>query len=120
MSARRTRSSLARIAVASAALLAGCVVAAAGAPSAPRSTPHCARPVPAAKAAPVPASADAPSGLPPGAPPMDRYQFGLLVRGAAWTPERNAHSDSIQAGHMANIEPHVGTGHAGGRGPVPR
>ncbi len=32
-----------------------------------------------------------------------RYQLGLLVRGAAWTPERNARTDSIQAGHRANI-----------------
>lgn len=32
-----------------------------------------------------------------------RYRFGLLRRGPTWTPERNAHTDSIQAGHMANI-----------------
>ena len=32
-----------------------------------------------------------------------RYQLGLLVRGPAWTAERNARTDSIQAGHMANI-----------------
>lgn len=32
-----------------------------------------------------------------------RYQLGLLVRGPSWTPERNARTDSIQAGHMANI-----------------
>ena len=32
-----------------------------------------------------------------------RYQLGLLSRGPAWTPETNAHTDSIQAGHMANI-----------------
>ena len=32
-----------------------------------------------------------------------RYQLGLLVRGPTWTPERNARTDSIQAGHMANI-----------------
>ena len=32
-----------------------------------------------------------------------RYKLGILERGAAWTPERNAHTDSIQAGHMANI-----------------
>ncbi len=32
-----------------------------------------------------------------------RYQLGLLVRGAGWTPERSARTDSIQAGHMANI-----------------
>ena len=32
-----------------------------------------------------------------------RYQLGLLVRGPTWTPERTARTDSIQAGHMANI-----------------
>ena len=37
------------------------------------------------------------------APATVRYQLGLLVRGPAWTPERTARTDSIQAGHMANI-----------------
>ena len=37
------------------------------------------------------------------APAPVRYQLGLLSRGPTWTPERNAHTDSIQAGHMANI-----------------
>ncbi len=32
-----------------------------------------------------------------------RYQLGLLERGPSWTPERTPHTDSIQAGHMANI-----------------
>ncbi len=32
-----------------------------------------------------------------------RYTLCLLERGPMWTPERNAHTDSIQAGHMANI-----------------
>lgn len=32
-----------------------------------------------------------------------RYQLGILVRGPAWTPERTPRTDSIQAGHMANI-----------------
>jgi uncharacterized protein YciI len=36
-------------------------------------------------------------------PPSTRYQLGLLTRGPGWTPEQNAHTDSIQAGHMANI-----------------
>ena len=36
-------------------------------------------------------------------PEMVRYQLGLLVRGPAWTPQRTARTDSIQAGHMANI-----------------
>ena len=37
------------------------------------------------------------------APASVRYQLGLLSRGPTWTPEKNAHTDSIQAGHMANI-----------------
>jgi len=32
-----------------------------------------------------------------------RYQLGLLSRGPTWTPGKSAHTDSIQAGHMANI-----------------
>jgi uncharacterized protein YciI len=32
-----------------------------------------------------------------------RYQLGLLSRGPTWTPEQSAHTDSVQAGHMANI-----------------
>jgi uncharacterized protein YciI len=39
----------------------------------------------------------------PEPPPPVRYQLGLLSRGPTWTPERNARTDSIQAGHMANI-----------------
>ncbi len=35
--------------------------------------------------------------------PMSNYWFGVLRRGPSWTPERNARTDSIQAGHMANI-----------------
>ena len=31
------------------------------------------------------------------------YVLGILERGPAWTPERTPHTDSIQAGHMANI-----------------
>lgn len=31
------------------------------------------------------------------------YALGLLFRGPAWTPERTPATDSIQAGHMANI-----------------
>ena len=31
------------------------------------------------------------------------YQFGLLRRGPSWTPTRTPATDSIQAGHMANI-----------------
>jgi uncharacterized protein len=36
-------------------------------------------------------------------PSAVRYQLGLLSRGPAWTPERTPRTDSIQAGHMANI-----------------
>ena len=36
-------------------------------------------------------------------PPTVRYSLGLLVRGPSWTPGRTARTDSIQAGHMANI-----------------
>lgn len=38
-------------------------------------------------------------------PPTEsvRYQLGLLVRGKSWTPERTPRTDSIQAGHMANM-----------------
>ena len=32
-----------------------------------------------------------------------RYRLGLLVRGPGWTPGRTPRTDSIQAGHMANI-----------------
>ena len=35
--------------------------------------------------------------------PTVRYTLGLLQRGSSWTPERTPHTDSIQAGHMANI-----------------
>ena len=35
--------------------------------------------------------------------PMGRYWFGILRRGPTWTPGRSARTDSIQAGHMANI-----------------
>lgn len=37
------------------------------------------------------------------APASRLYMLALLRRGTAWTPERNAHTDSIQAGHLANI-----------------
>lgn len=40
---------------------------------------------------------------PPSMPAMSRYQFGLLRRGPSWTPTRTPATDSIQAGHMANI-----------------
>ena len=36
-------------------------------------------------------------------PDRVRYQLGLLARGPSWSPERSPHTDSIQAGHLANI-----------------
>lgn len=51
-------------------------------------------------AAPVPATGDE---IPP-YPPMATYQFGLLRKGPAWTATRTPATDSIQAGHMANIQ----------------
>ena len=32
-----------------------------------------------------------------------RYQLGLLRRGPSWSAEQTPHTDSIQAGHLANI-----------------
>jgi uncharacterized protein YciI len=46
----------------------------------------------------VPPGAAAESGT-----PHVTYRLGLLVRGKAWTPVRTARTDSIQAGHMANM-----------------
>jgi len=45
------------------------------------------------------------TGTPSNAAPSGnvRYQLGLLVRGPTWTPARTPRTDSIQAGHMANI-----------------
>jgi uncharacterized protein YciI len=45
------------------------------------------------------------AGPVPGTPPTvtERYALGLLFRGPAWTPTRTPATDSIQAGHMANI-----------------
>jgi uncharacterized protein YciI len=34
---------------------------------------------------------------------MTTYQLALIRRGPAWTPERTPRTDSLQAGHMANI-----------------
>ena len=45
----------------------------------------------------VVALADAPKPqmqMPPNMPAMDRYQFGLLRQGKAWTPKRTAATDS--------------------------
>ena len=35
---------------------------------------------------------------------MSNYQFGLLKKGAKWTPGRTPQTDSLQAGHMKNIQ----------------
>ncbi len=40
----------------------------------------------------------------PELPPMSTYQFGLLRKGAKWTPGRNPATDSLQGGHMKNIQ----------------
>ncbi|MGH7729698.1 MAG: YciI family protein [Candidatus Eiseniibacteriota bacterium] len=39
----------------------------------------------------------------PPMPAMSSYRFGLLRRGPSWTAQRTPATDSIQAGHMANI-----------------
>lgn len=36
------------------------------------------------------------------APPPERYALGLIWKGPAWTPERTAHGDSVQAAHLGN------------------
>lgn len=43
------------------------------------------------------------AAAPPDFGPMETYQLAIIRRGPAWTPERNATVDSLQAGHMANI-----------------
>lgn len=35
---------------------------------------------------------------------LDQYQFGMLERGAKWTPETTPETQKIQDGHMANIK----------------
>lgn len=39
---------------------------------------------------------------PPATPAPERYALGLIWKGPAWSPERTAHSDSVQAAHLAN------------------
>lgn len=72
--------------------------------------PPALRPLAAAGAAAVLVLALAPHRTPPAfaegepaMPPMSTYVLGLLRKGEAWTPERNARIDSLQAGHMANM-----------------
>lgn len=56
--------------------------------------------------------------MPPGMPAMDRYQFGVLKKGKAWTSQRTAATDSIQRGHMANISRMHDLGLLVGAGPL--
>lgn len=51
------------------------------------------------------------------APASRLYLLALLRRGAEWTPERNAHTDSIQAGHLANIRRMFDAGEMHAAGP---
>lgn len=44
------------------------------------------------------------SAAPPDIGPMAQYQLALIRRGPSWTPGRSAAADSLQAGHMANIQ----------------
>jgi len=44
-----------------------------------------------------------PADEPPPMPSMSGYHFGLLRKGPTWTAQRTPATDSIQAGHMANI-----------------
>ena len=49
--------------------------------------------------------------------PGVRYKLGLLERGPAWTAERTPRTDSLQAGHMANIVRMAGMGVLAAAGP---
>ena len=49
------------------------------------------------------AGTDSRAPVSPAPESLERYTLGLLVRGPAWTAGRTPHTDSIQAGHMANI-----------------
>lgn len=51
------------------------------------------------------------------APAPRLYVLALLRRGIAWTPGRDAHTDSIQAGHLANIRRMFEAGEMFGAGP---
>ncbi len=62
-------------------------------------------------------SALAARSKPAASPDPIRYHLGLLWRGPAWTAERTPATDSIQVGHMANIERMVREGLLLGAGP---
>jgi len=48
---------------------------------------------------------------------MRPYVVGILVKGPKWTAERTPHTDSIQAGHLANIQAMAKSGVLLGAGP---
>ncbi len=48
---------------------------------------------------------------------MRPYVLGILVKGPEWSAERTPHTDSIQAGHMANIQAMADMGVLLGAGP---
>jgi len=49
--------------------------------------------------------------------PMSTYVFGILRRGPLWTAQRTPAADSLQAGHMANIQRMADEGALVGAGP---
>lgn len=49
---------------------------------------------------------------------MSAYVMGLYVKGPAWTAERTPHTDSIQAGHLANMGVMHKAGALLGAGPI--
>ena len=62
-------------------------------------------------------TAPAGQGRTPDMSSMDRYLFAILSRGPGWTPERTPHTDSLQAGHMANLQHMAKIGVLVGAGP---
>ena len=49
---------------------------------------------------------------------MRPYVLGILVKGPTWTAERTPHTDSLQAGHLANIQAMAKSGVLIGAGPI--
>lgn len=49
---------------------------------------------------------------------MSPYVLGILVKGPAWTAARTPRTDSIQAGHLANIRAMAASGALIGAGPL--